>query len=281
MTPSRHIAIGFCIALGAVCGGCLRHEAPPSDLGAACRAACDRRMVPRTVEQLEELAGIHLGRGQQAARLEAASGEDYSGNTAENDPRFNRMLEAELCSLMVFSSRQGETLERRIEPAVREMLCFEQRVLWAKFALLKPRPAEDRERRECILALELTTGWSPERIEAFDFSSLAVPRAMAKRSVGSGDAELGEKVRTALRTAAELLLLDSQTAPERAMIAAKMEELRTARVALAEHYLRSAEAAHAAAPGAETLRKWRIAAARCAFEKSIPRCMGGDKWNLN
>ena len=59
---------------------------------------------------------------------------------------------------MVLSLGQNETPEKRMEPVGREMLLFEQRVLWAKFAALKERPADDRERRECVLALELTTG---------------------------------------------------------------------------------------------------------------------------
>ena len=279
MMRLRHIAAVLGIALGAVAGGgCIRGgQAPVSDLGTACAAACERRLVPRTVELLEELAGIHLGREQQAARLEAAGRQDYSGNDAESDPRFNRLREAELCPLMLFSSRPGETLETRLEPPVREMLSFEQRVLWAKFALLKPRPAEDRERRECVLALELTTGWTPERIEAFDFSSLPVPEK-GHRTV----ALYGENISALLRSAAALLLLDPHGAPpDRTSLAAKMDELAAGRVALAVHYLRNAEAAYAAAPGPETLAKWRIADARYAFEKSIPRCMGGDKWNLN
>ena len=68
---------------------------------------------------------------------------------------------------------------------------------------------------------------------------------------------------------------------DRAAIAAKMDELAAGRVALAAHYLRDAEATYAARPGPETLEKWRIASARHIFEKSIPRCMGGEKWDLN
>ena len=60
-----------------------------------------------------------------------------------------------------------------------------------------------------------------------------------------------------------------------------METLRAARTALAEHYLRNAEKAYAAAPGAETLSRWRIALARHIFENVIPRRMGGEKWDLN
>ena len=276
---SRNIAAVFCIALGAVFwGGCIgREDTPISDLGTACRAAYDRRLVPRTVELLEELAGIHLGREQQAARLEAAAGEDYSGSNAENDPRFNWLLEAELCPLVVFASKSGETPEKRMEPVVREMLLFEQRVSWAKFALLKSRPADDRERRDCILALELTTGWTPERIEAFDFFSLPVPEDGMRTA-----ALCGANITAVLHTAAELLLLDPQgTPPDRALLAAKMNELSVGRIALALHYLRSAETAYAAAPGPETLLRWRIADSRYAFENSIPRCMCGDKWNFN
>ena len=278
MMSLRHIASLLCLAvLGAVCGCRTGQDAPPSDLGAACRAACARRLVPRTVELLEELAGIHLGREQQAARLAAAGREDYSRNTAENDPRFNWLLEAELCPLVLFSSRTGETPEKRIEPAVREMLDFEQRVLWAKFDLLRSRPADDRERRECVLALELTTNWSPERIEAFDFSSLPVPEK-GHRTV----AFYGVNITATLRTAAELLLLDPQgTPPAPASLAAGMDELGAGRVALAVHYLRNAEKEYAAAPGPETLAKWRIADARYVFEKSIPRRMCGDKWKLD
>ena len=274
MTFPRHIAILFCVA--AFCGGCLSSDPPPSDLGTACHAACERRLVPRTVELLEELAGIHLGREQRATRLEAAGRETYSGNTAENDPRFNWLREAELCPLMIFSSRQSETPEKRMEPAVREMLLFEQRVLWAKFASLQPRPADDRERRECVLALELTTGWAPARIEAFDLSSLPVPEPGHRTA-----ALYGVNISAVLRTAAELLLLDPQGAPpDRKLLASKMDELCLGRRALAVHYLRDAEAAYAAAPDAAALEKWRIADARYILEHSIPRCMGGDRWEL-
>ena len=275
MTLLRHIAFLFCVA--AVCGGCFSTEPPPSDLGSATQAACGRRLAPRTVELLEELARIRLGRERQALRLAAAGRTDYSGSTAENDPRFNWLLEAELCPLMLFSSRKGETPEEYMEPAVREMLLFEQRVLWAKFASLRPRPADDRERRECVLALELATGWAPERIEGFDFTSLPVPEA-GKRTA----ALYGANISAVLRTAAELLLLDPQgTPPDRKLLAAKMDELSLGRKALALHYLREAEKAYAAAPGAENLEKWRIADARYIFENSIPRCMCGDKWDLN
>ena len=275
----RHIIPAVGIALGALfCGGCIRPETPPvSDLGSAVAAAGERRLVPRTVELLEELAGIHLGKERYSARLEAAAGSDYSGSTAENDPRFNRLLEVELCTLMVFSAKPGETLEKRLSPVVREMLDFEQMVLWSKFDRLKGRPAGDGERGECVLALELTTGWEPARIGEFRFSSLPVPETW-KRPAGS----VGADLRAVLRTAAELLLLDPQgNAPDRAMTAAKLEELRIGREALAEHYLRDAEKAYAAAPGAETLARWRIAAARYIFETSVPRCLGMLKWKLD
>ena len=99
---------------------------------------------------------------------------------------------------------------------------------------------------------------------------------------GKRTAATGADIAAALRTASALLLLDPQAAsPDRAAIAAKMDELSAGRVALAEYYLRAAEAAYAARPGPETLEKWRIASARYSFEKSIPRCMGGDKWDLN
>ena len=275
----RHIIPACGIALAAVfCGGCIQPETPQvSDLGSAVAAAGERRLVPRTVELLEELAGIHLGKEQQSARLEAAAGGDYSGSTAENDPRFNWLLEAELCTLMVFSAKPDETLEKRLSPVVREMLDFEQRVLWSKFAWLKERPAGDGERSECVLALELTTGWEPARIGEFRFSSLPTPETW-RRTAGS----VGADIRAVLRTAAELLLLDPQgNAPDRVMIAAKLEELRVGRAALAEHYLRNAEKAYAAAPGAETLAQWRIAAARYIFETSVPQCLGMRRWKLD
>ena len=276
MTFPRHIGVLFCIA--AFCGGCLRPDPPPaSDFGAACHAAYERRLVPRTVELLEELAGIHLGRAHQATRIAAAARADHSGSTAGNDPRFNYLREAELCTLMIFSTRQSDPPEKRMEPAARAMLLFEQHVQWAKFALLKPRPADDRERRECVLALELTTGWTPERIEGFDFTSLPVPEPGERTA-----ALFAVNISAVLRTAAELLLLDPQGAQiDRAALAAKMNEASLGRKALAVHYLRDAEAAYAAAPGPETLEKWRIARARYDFENSIPRCLCGDKWDLN
>ena len=252
--------------------GCVSERPPEvSDLRTAVAAACERRLVPRTVELLEELAGNHLGRERLAARLEAAANDDCRGRTAENDPRFNWLLEAELCADMVFSVPGETALEKRMEPVVRGMLRFEQRVLWAKFALLKERPAEDRERRECVLALELTTGWEPARIEAFDLASLELPEpgSVTAKPV-RGDAS------AALRPAAELLLIDPrESEAKRELIAARLAEIRSGRVALAERYLCDAEAAYAARRDAASLAAWRIARARCDFESQTRAAWNG------
>lgn len=253
--------------------GCVS-ECPPevSDIRTAVAAACERRLVPKTVELLEELAENHLGRERLAARLEAASNDDCRGRTAENDPRFNWLLEAELYADMVFSAPGETTPEKRMEPVVRGMLRFEQRMLWAKFASLKERPADDRERRECVLALELTTGWDPARIETFDLASLEVPE---RGGVGSAKAVRGD-ASASLRAAAELLLVDPQESEaKRELISAKLVEIRSGRVALAVKYLRAAEAEYAAKRDSASLAAWRIAKARCDFESQARGAWNG------
>lgn len=248
--------------------GCRVPEAPRTDLAAACAAAAERRKLPRTVELMETLADRHVGRERQLARLAAAEREDFSAFSAENDPRFMWALEvccwAELMFLPPPSATAGP--ETRMEATALRLLEFEQAVWWAKLASLAEAPASDPDKEACLLALELTTGWSRARIGAFDFSSLPRPGSEA-RSVSGEAGDPGKRVVT---TAAELLTLASQIPPpERGAVEEKIAELNRARRALARHYLAAADRRRRSSPDPAALAQWRIARARLRLENSL------------
>ena len=63
MRSWRVIVFGLVLAGAAHWNGCASVEPPPpGDIRSACAAAHSRRLVSRTVELLEELAWLYLGR---------------------------------------------------------------------------------------------------------------------------------------------------------------------------------------------------------------------------
>ena len=263
--PLTLLSLGGAVMLGAA--GCRAPEVARTDFATARAAAAERRKLPRTVEFLEALADRHVDRERRIARLSAAEHEDFSAFNAENDPRFMWALEADCWAEIMLSpgSEPDMTPEARVTPVVEKLLEFEQAVWWARLAALRDAPADDPRREECLLTLGLTTGWGAERIMAFDFSSLPLP----KPDAGKSPIPACDPGREVVKTAAELLLMSSRVPPpEPGAVSAKLRELRRWRLALAARYLAEAETRWRSAPDAASLAAWRIARARYELEKS-------------
>ena len=257
----------WCIA-AAFLTGCFSTEAERTDLESACAAVVERRTLPRTAEFLEALADRHVARERQLARLAAAEKEDFGNYDAKDDPRFMWALEVECWAELLLLPQPVPPVSapERTAPVVKKLLAFEQSVLWAKFDEYRKRPASDLEREAVMLALEITTGWSAERIANFDFGSLPRPNPLGRKRRISG-ADPGREV---VMLAAEILMLASQVpVPGEAVIRGKLGELRRARIELARRYLIAAKEKWKNSPGASTLAAWRIARARRDLEKSL------------
>lgn len=247
--------------------GCFSPGIERADLDAAVTSAIERRAVPRTVEFLERLADRQVERERQLAQLAAAEREEFTDFTAENDPRFMWALEAECWARVIFNPDPAGP-EALISPTARQLLEFEQSVLWAKLDMLRRDPAAERERAGCLLALGMTTGWSEDRLARFDFSSLPKPEPkVEEQSEPREDAEDPGKALVML--AAELLVLSAQAPPPREEIESHLTKLSAARIALAKRYLDKAEKRLREAPDDAAVAEWRIARARYRLERAV------------
>jgi len=256
------------LLLAACCGAGCRTAAPPrGDLAAAYRAARERRLTPRTVELLENLADRHVARERQLARLETAIGEDFRRFGAADDPRFVWAHEMECYARMMhLPERSGAAPAERLKPVAEKLLKFEQQVNWAKLAACRDSVTE---REAPVLALRLATGWDEARILGFDFASLPEPPTTAASSPApaADPAELGARV---VRRAAELLTLCDGRPAETAAVLTALRNSAAARQALAECYLALAEHRLRRDHSPAALAAWRIARARNELEKSFP-----------
>lgn len=244
--------------------GCRTAEVTRGDLDAACRAAVERRLTPRTMELLENLADRHVGRDRQLARIEAAANEDFRRFGAADDPRFVWSHEVECYAQLLLPDPSGRSPAARLEPVARRLLEFEQQLEWARLAACRDSAAE---REAPLLALRLATGWSEQRILGFDFSSLPEPGKSAAAGALADPVEPGAR---AARFAAELLTLcgDDKAQPE--AFRAALRSSAEARRKLAECYLNRALLRWRQEKTPAALAEWRIARARYDLEKSFP-----------
>lgn len=247
-----------------VIAGCRTAEVPRGDLDTACRAAVERRLTPRTMELLENLADRHVGRERQLARIEAAANEDFRRFGAADDPRFVWAHEVECYAQLLLPDPSGRSPAARLEPVARRLLEFEQQLEWARLAACRDSAAE---REAPLLALRIATGWSEKRILGFDFSSLPEPR---KSAVPGAPADpVGPGVQAARRAAELLTLCGDDTAQPEALRAA-LQSSAEARRKLAECYLNRALRRWRQEKTPAALAEWRIARARYDLEKSFP-----------
>ena len=274
MTFDRfHQTLVPALLLGLFAAGCGTMEAPEerSDLDSACRSAVELRLAPRTFEILSAAAGRVVGYERQMTRLNSAENSDFRRFGAADDPRFVWAHEAECCLRLMQAAEETPPAdpEPLVKAAARRLLVFEQHVGWARFAACRELPRGNAELESALLTLRLATGWPEERIYGFDFASLPEPGseprfAFPERSAEQCGADL-------VRVTTELLALGVRSPmPEKTVLENAASRVRSARVALAECYLRQAFRDLKAERNAASLAAWRIARARYELEKSFP-----------
>lgn len=268
-----HKSLVPALLLGLFAAGCGTMDAPDErgDLDSACRSAVELRLDPRTFEILSSAAGRVVGYEHQLTRLKSAENGDFRRFGAADDPRFVWAHEAECCLRLMQAAEEDPPAdpEPLVKTVARKLLIFEQHVGWARFAACRELPRGNADLEAALLTLRLATGWPEERIFGFDFASLPEPGKEPRfdspeRSTEQCGVDL-------VRVTTELLALGVRSPmPEKKVLENAAARVRSARVALAECYLRRAFRELEAERSAASLAAWRIALARYELEKSFP-----------